>query len=123
MIIKDGFNFFDQGNKELAIENLENAVNPISSELMRSFEEMATNREVNINEKGQMNISSGESILMVVVIVSIHVVVLGIVIALLTSQKISTPIRSVMSRMKFITNGDLSQEPFETNLRDETGQL
>ena len=30
---------------------------------MRGFEEMATNREVNISEKGQMNISSGESVL------------------------------------------------------------
>ena len=47
-----------------------------------------------------MNISSGESILMMVAIVSILVLVLGIVIALVTSQKISTPIRSVMNRMK-----------------------
>ena len=123
MIIKDVFNVYDQGNKELAIDNLENKVNPISSELMRSFEEMATNREVNISEKGQMNISSGESVLMMVAIVSILVLVLGIVIALVTSQKISTPIRSLMNRMKVITNGDLSQEPLKTNLRDETGQL
>ena len=84
---------------------------------------MATNREVNISEKGQMNISSGESVLIMVAIVSILVVVLGIVIALLTSQKISTPIRSVMNRMKDISNGDLTQEPLKTNLRDETGQL
>ena len=90
---------------------------------MRGFEELATNREVNISDKGQMNISSGESILMVVSIVSLLVLVLGIVIALVTSQKISTPIRSVMNRMKVISNGDLTQEPLETNLRDETGQL
>ena len=123
MIINDVFNVYDQGNKELAIDNLENKVNPISTELMRGFEEMATNREVNISEKGQMNISSGESVLIMVAIVSILVVVLGIVIALLTSQKISTPIRSVMNRMKDISNGDLTQEPLKTNLRDETGQL
>ena len=28
-----------------------------------------------------------------------------------------------MNRMKLIANGDLSQEPLKTNLRDETGQL
>ena len=123
MIINDVFNVYDQGNKELAIDNLYNKVNPISNELMRGFEELATNREGNISDKGQMNVSSGESTLMVVLIVSLLVLVLGIVIALVTSQKISTPIRSVMNRMKVIANGDLTQEPLKTNLRDETGQL
>ena len=84
---------------------------------------MATNREVNINEKGQKNISNGESTLMVVINVSILVLILGIVIALIISQKISRPIRTVMDRMNLLTNGDLTQEPLETNLRDETGQL
>ena len=31
MIINDVFNVYDQGNKELAIDNLENKVNPIST--------------------------------------------------------------------------------------------
>ena len=123
MVINDVINVYDQGNKELAIENLEKKVNPISNELMRGFESLATNREGNISNKGQINISSGESILMVVLIVSLLVLVLGIVIALVTSQKISIPIRSVMNRMKAIANGDLTQEPLKVNLRDETGQL
>ncbi len=84
---------------------------------------MAINREVNINEKGQKNISNGESTLMVVINVSILVLILGIVMALIISQKISRPIRTVMDRMNLLTNGDLTQEPLETNLRDETGQL
>ena len=58
---------------------------------------------------------------MVVIIVSILVLVLGMVIALIISQKISRPIRTVMDRMNLLTNGDLTHEPLETNLRDETG--
>jgi methyl-accepting chemotaxis protein len=123
LIINDVFNVYDQGNKELAIENLHNKVNPISSELLTGFEEMAQSREAIINEAGQMNRLSGEFIFKLVMFISILVVILGTVIALITSQKISTPIRSVMSRMKEITNGDLSKSPLKTNLRDETGQL
>ena len=123
MIVNDVINVYDQGNKELAIENLGEKVNPISNELMISFKELASNREVNISEKGQMSVSSGESTLNVVMIVSILALVFGVVLGLLISQNISKPIRAVMSRMNLLTDGDLSQEPLETNLRDEIGQL
>ncbi len=37
MIVNDVINVYDQGNKELALENLEKKVNPISNEVMSRF--------------------------------------------------------------------------------------
>ena len=123
IIINDVFNVYDEGNKELAIQNLNKKVAPISALIMDDYEKMSNNRETIIGESGKGIIDNGNSILLTAMIISILVVVLGLFIALVTSNKIAKPIRTVMCRMKLIADGDLSQEPLKITQRNEIGQL
>src|SRR5690606_7494315 len=50
-------------------------------------------------------------------------VLLGVIIANITSISISKPIRTVMDRLSSITTGNLNHEPLLISSRDEIGQL
>ncbi|MGP4105639.1 methyl-accepting chemotaxis protein [Virgibacillus sp. L01] len=114
---------YDSGNEEVAMQIMEEEVQPLADELAVGFQNMASKREAIIDEMGQEVISNGETSLFIGIAITILVMVLGILIAILTSRSITNPISTVMERMKVITNGDLSQEPLETRSIDEIGQL
>ncbi|WP_227937555.1 methyl-accepting chemotaxis protein [Alkalihalobacillus deserti] len=123
IVIADVFEPYDQGNEDIAMENLKTIVQPLAREIMDGFEELSTERRVLIEEEGQHIIESGQNTLFISLVVSILVVVLGIVTALVTARMISNPINVVMERMKAIANGDLSLKPLKTKSKDEVGQL
>lgn len=123
IVIDDVFNEYDKGNEELALQNLYNEVQPLAREIMAGFEKMADDRKNQVVDAGQEVISSGETALSVSVIVSIVVVISGIIVALLISKIITTPLISVTKRMNVIADGDISQEPLTIDSQDETGQL
>ncbi|MEK3888645.1 methyl-accepting chemotaxis protein [Bacillus sp. FSL K6-3431] len=122
LVINDVFNVYDQGFKDLAIEKSE-YIQPIASDILDSLEEMATFREVSIDENGKSSITSGKTTLLVGMAVSILVILLGILAALITSSLITTPIRAVTKRMELVADGDLSHKPLESKTKDEVGQL
>ncbi|MCM3110782.1 methyl-accepting chemotaxis protein [Lederbergia lenta] len=122
-IINEVFAAFDGGNLEEAIELLGTKAKPLGTEIMETYEERATMREDSIGERGNEILSYGNAGLYVAIILSLIVFILGIVIALVTSRIITTPIVAVMNRMKIIANGDLSQKPLVTKSKDEIGQL
>ncbi|GAB3068763.1 methyl-accepting chemotaxis protein [Virgibacillus ainsalahensis] len=117
------FAAYDSGNEEEAIELMETEVQPIANELIDGFQEMAMNREAEIEEMGQEVISIGETFLIVGTIITILVVILGVTAAIFTSRSIRIPILSVMKRMKLIAAGDLTQEPLTVKSQDEIGEL
>ena len=64
-----------------------------------------------------------QTVLMPIAIVLVVVLIVAIFVSLITSRRITKPIRIVMDRMKNISDGDLSQSPLETKSNDEIGQL
>lgn len=123
LVIKEVFNEYDKGNRQLAIINLKEKVQPLGREVMADFEELATLREVLIVDAGDNIISNGNSILTMGLIISLLVTILGVVSGIVTSKIISKPIKLVMTRMNLLANGDLTQESLETKSQDEIGQL
>lgn len=121
-IITDVFETYDAGQVELAQENLDKLL-PTGQEIMENFEGWALGRERDIQGAGEEVISSGQTSMIVVGVITLLVAVFSIGIALITSRMITNPLRSVMDRMKLIAEGDLSQEPLEIKRRDEIGQL
>lgn len=117
------FEEFDNGNKEKAMEIMSKQVRPLESEITDGFKAMALQREDIISNKGEDIKSYGEASLLVDVIVTLVVVIIGIAVSLITARMITTPIVSVMKRMKTIAGGDLSQAQLETKSKDEIGQL
>lgn len=123
IITNDVFNVAEQGNRNQAIQNLRETVVPMSKEILNEYLNLATEKETFILQQGKENIDYGNKMLYTGLIVSIFIIILGVIIAWIVSKSISTPIRNVMDRMKLIANGDLSLEPLQSKLRDETGQL
>ncbi|GAE27370.1 methyl-accepting chemotaxis protein [Halalkalibacter wakoensis JCM 9140] len=123
IVVTNVITAFDNGNETRATRVLLDTVQPLGTEIMDGFEEMATSRESLIEEQGRAIMETGQIILFVVIGVTLLVIIFGVSIALFTSQIISRPIKEVMNRMNSISNYDLSQEPLKTNLQDEVGQL
>ncbi|GGM38024.1 putative sensory transducer protein YvaQ [Paraliobacillus quinghaiensis] len=114
---------YDNGNEGIALAIMEGRVQSLGNELIDGFKALASEREAKIQERRDSIVSTGETLMYVGIAVSVLVVLLGIVAASVTSRTIAKPINTVMERMKLIANGDLRQEPLETKLKDETGQL
>jgi len=121
-IEEEVFNEYDKGNEKVAYQNLAE-LGTAAREIIVGYENIATARENAIIDLEEDILASGEITMMIVVIVSSLVVILGLIVAFATSNSISRPLRTVMSRMNMIADGDLSADPLETNLRDEIGQL
>lgn len=121
-IEQEVFNEYDKGNEKVALQNL-SELGTAAREIIVGYEEIATARENAIIDLEEDILASGETTMVIVIIVSSLVVVLGLIVAFITSNSISRPLRTVMSRMNIIADGDLSADPLKTKLKDEIGQL
>lgn len=116
------FKVYDQGKEELASDNLIQSETQVS-DLVSRYEELALNRENQIMELEQNVLADGKRTIIFVAVISVVVILLGLTIAVISSNSISRPLGLVTNRMKVIADGKLDNEPLETHLRDEIGQL
>lgn len=123
IIIQDVFQVYEMGHEEKALETLSEDVIPLSDGIIQTINQISDEREVVITEAGSDITSAGTNTLMMGTIVSIVVIILGLMIAFITSSTIARPIRKVMNHLQTIAQGDLSQKSLESKSRDETGQL
>lgn len=118
----DVFVIYDRGNESLALRNLLDANDQFTA-MITSYQENSAHREQFILEQEKDTISSGETTIFIVLIATVAVVIIGIVLALVTANNISKPLKVVRNRMKEMAQGDLSHDLLETTSADEIGQL
>lgn len=123
MIKFDVFGQYENGNPELAKENLQTKIQPVARDLMERVEKLSNDRERHIVSTGQNVVNYGQSANIVGLVISAVVFIFGTIIAIYTSMVIARPIKQVASRMEAISNGELEAEPIKTKLKDEIGQL
>src|SRR5690606_4779506 len=122
-IVNDVFARISAQNRETALEILAEKVEPLSDELTTSFKQLSTEQEKSIYKKGQGIIKHGQFMTLLSFSISLIVIVCSFFISIFLARHITKAIRKVMKRMKAIASGDLSAQPIETRLKDETGQL
>src|SRR5699024_12209384 len=86
-------------------------------------ENYSTGMEKQISNRREDILAAGNRIMIVVGVISIIVILISKEIAIISDNSMSKPLRAVTDRMKVIAKGNLSNEPLQTNLRDEIGQL
>ncbi|MBT2731884.1 methyl-accepting chemotaxis protein [Carnobacterium sp. ISL-102] len=123
MVVTDVFERYDSGDEAGAASYLRSSVEPYSNDLIKEFEKLSDIRMDSINVQAQSVTNLGKRSLTLTFIISVLVIILGITIALLTSNSITKPIKKVMERMQTIAYGDLTSEPLAITAKDETGQL
>lgn len=112
----------DQGNTELAIQNITKMDATVTT-IREGYEGLAEQRKQAINEVGADMIVAGENKQLIGIVVGILIFVIAIIVELLSARGISRPIMTLTERMQRMTNGDLSGPPLKIHSKDEVGQL
>lgn len=124
LVIQDEvFAAYDKGLKDEAERILATKSQPIAANLITRYQTLAKTQEDSAMKNGSSVVSFGENIQLIGIIVSIAIVVIGLVIAVYTSEVIVRPIKQIVKRMNDIAKGELPSEPIKTKLKDEIGQL
>ncbi|HAU33880.1 methyl-accepting chemotaxis protein [Lysinibacillus fusiformis] len=116
------FAVYDQGNAELAIQNI-TKMDATATTIREGYEGLAEQRKQAINEVGADMIVAGENKQLIGIVVGILIFVIAIIVELLSARGISRPIMTLTERMQRMTNGDLSGPPLKIQSKDEVGQL
>ncbi|MFT9819474.1 methyl-accepting chemotaxis protein [Lysinibacillus sp. NPDC056185] len=116
------FDVYKKGDKELALKNLM-AMNNVVTEVRTGYENLANKRADEIIKIGDTVVSTSQHNKTLGLIFSIGLAIAGIIIAIVTSNKISKPITIVSKRMSELADGNLQHEPLPIIHRDEVGQL
>ncbi|QDZ99522.1 methyl-accepting chemotaxis protein [Lysinibacillus fusiformis] len=116
------FAVYDQGNTELAIQNITKMDATVTT-IREGYEGLAEQRKQAINEVGADMIVAGENKQLIGIVVGILIFVIAIIVELLSARGISRPIMTLTERMQRMTNGDLSCPPLKIHSKDEVGQL
>ncbi|QHS23384.1 HAMP domain-containing protein [Virgibacillus sp. MSP4-1] len=114
---------YEKGNKERALQIMETEVQPLSDELIQSFEQLAIEREEQMNQTGNDIVNASSTNGSISLIIMILAVILGILIAALLSRSMTKQLKTVMNRLKKMADGDLSDEDLQVESKDEIGQL
>lgn len=113
---------YDQGNKELALQHLI-AIDSMAEEVREGYGELSDKREESITKNSQTVYDELAFVRTGSLIFSFFIVVISIIMALISSSRISRPIHGVIDRMAHMAKGDISQEPLEVTTKDEVGGL
>ncbi|XRD26607.1 methyl-accepting chemotaxis protein [Lysinibacillus fusiformis] len=116
------FAVYDQGNTELAIQNITKMDATVTT-IREGYEGLAEQRKQAINEVGADMIVAGENKQLIGIVVGILIFVIAIIVELLSARGISRPIMTLTERMQRMTNGDLSGPPLKIHSKDEVVQL
>nr|WP_106781746.1 methyl-accepting chemotaxis protein [Lysinibacillus timonensis] len=117
------FPAIESGNIEDAKRILQSEIEPI---LTKSVEQM-TAKALTTGEQSQKNgvqaYKNAEMSIYFGIIVGVILLVLIIVFSIVMPKQLTRTINELKTRMDLIARGDLSQQPLETNSRDEIGSL
>ncbi|MBM7660333.1 methyl-accepting chemotaxis protein [Bacillus mesophilus] len=117
------FDEYDRGNKEQALNYLENEGTEVGREIMDGFNELSKTREEIIVTNSKNLVKNGVTLETVTLILTVLSIVLGIIIALVISRMLIKPIIQVVDRVKTIAKGDLTGKLLEVKTKDEMATL
>ncbi|MCM3740338.1 methyl-accepting chemotaxis protein [Oceanobacillus luteolus] len=123
MLTDEIFIEYEQGNEAAAREIMDSQVQVLGNELIQGFNQLAMNREREIQNVGETIEKNGQTTMYIGIIISLSAILLGVAIAMVTSSSIVKPVRRLMDRMKLIAGGSLNNVPLESTSKDEIGQL
>lgn len=110
------------GDREKAMAIYTEAIQPVGTDLMRGFNEAASNRQDIILEESSQRAEAGNRTAIINFSIAVFVVMLGIGISYFMARSISRPVVAVSERVERMAAGYLNDESLETKRKDEIGQ-
>src|SRR5699024_6356192 len=116
------FDEYDKGNENQACASLEKSEHELSAPIRR-YEDYINNRRNQMIDLEEDMLANGKRTMIAVSDSSIYAIQSRMARAIIRANSSSKPRRAGTDRMKVIGKGNLSNEPLQTYLRDEIGQL
>jgi len=113
----------ESGDRDAAVSMMQIQLAPKAVQLIEGFKTEAAESEERIAMLGEDMIDANESMVQSVLILGVVTLIVSIVLALVTTKAITSPIKKVTERMQAIGKGELYHPAFVTSLKDEAGQL
>lgn len=95
----------------------------LSTEIRMGYESLAQERSKIISEKGNDLVEQTKFVQTMSIIIPILLVIYGVLVAYFISRSIAKPLKNIVSRLKKVSEGDLTDQPEEITSRDEVAQL
>ncbi|MCH7321333.1 methyl-accepting chemotaxis protein [Solibacillus sp. MA9] len=116
------FDVYDQGNKELAIQNLAKT-DLLAREVMTGYEEFANSKKESINKLGKEMVEQSKVTMYLGASIGTLIIILSVIVAIITARIITTPIKEVVKKITAMADGDMSLPPLKQKTQDEIGLL
>lgn len=113
----------ESGNRDAAVSMMQIQLAPKAIQLIEGFKTEAAQSEETIAMLGEDMIDANELMVQSVLILGVVTLIVSVVLALVTTKAITSPIKKVTERMQAIGKGELYHPSFVTSLKDEAGQL
>lgn len=120
--LTDAITEYESGNQEEALNILLEA-KQLTRKIADEIEALANEKTSNVMGMANNSVYIGKAIIIFISIISGIILVIGVIIALVTSTSITKPVLAVRNRMNQLADGDMSQPPLETKARDEVAEL
>lgn len=99
------------------------AINTQATKVRSGYDELVTSNVNTVTSLGDEIIDTTASAKVIGGIFGFSILVISLVIALLTANRIAQPVREVTDRIADIANGDISKPPVNVTRQDEIGTL
>ncbi|MFC4388002.1 methyl-accepting chemotaxis protein [Gracilibacillus marinus] len=120
--LTDAITEYESGNQEEALNILLEA-KQLTQNIADEIEALANEKTSDVMGIANKSVYIGKAIIIFISIISSIILIIGVIIALVTSTSITKPVLAVRNRMNQLADGDMSQPPLETKARDEVAEL
>ncbi|WP_375534559.1 methyl-accepting chemotaxis protein [Alteribacillus sp. HJP-4] len=114
---------FEMGVVATAEQSLESEAGPRADEIKTSLQELIEEERAVVNADASDLDTKGAALEVTTIITGVVIAVLGLIIAMVISRRMSKPIREVSRKARQIASGDLTVEAIQVKSKDEIGEL
>ncbi|RSL30211.1 methyl-accepting chemotaxis protein [Salibacterium salarium] len=122
-IEEDVFAQYDEGNRINAEDALRSEISPLGTEIKNDLDSLIKEENTAINTHTAQVNNQGDNLVIICIVAGIGITIMGLIIAIVLSNRMSSPIKLVSEKAKQLSNGDLTVENINVKSKDEVGQL
>ncbi|MFC4402471.1 methyl-accepting chemotaxis protein [Gracilibacillus xinjiangensis] len=123
IVDEEYFPAIEAGDIRGATQILNEDLDPLSSDVVGGFMNLALEREAESKESSQIALDNSQKTAILSIIFGAVLIIIILIISFIVPRIIAKPIVQLKERMDLMANGDLSNEPLVTNERDEIAEL
>ncbi|RSL30811.1 methyl-accepting chemotaxis protein [Salibacterium salarium] len=120
---EDVFAEYDEGNRINAEDALRSDISPLGTEIKNELNSLIEEEQAAVDSHTDQVSSQGDSLVVISIVAGIGITVVGFIIAVVLSNRISRPVKTLSEKARQLSDGDLMVKNMNVKSKDEVGQL